>query len=76
MKKVTITYPNGIKYVGEFKDDKRHGQGRYTFKNGDEYDEYIGEWKDGKMHGKGTYLHDDGTLLKGIFENDKFVEPD
>ena len=30
----TYTYSNGDKYVGEYKDGKRHGQGTYTFANG------------------------------------------
>ena len=30
----TYTYSSGDKYVGEFKDDKRHGQGTYTFADG------------------------------------------
>ena len=27
----TITWPEGQKYVGEYKDDKHHGQGTLTF---------------------------------------------
>ena len=40
------------RYVGEWKDGKRHGQGKYVL-----YDEwtYEGEWKDGKRNGQGTY---------------------
>ena len=28
------TFTDGEKYVGEWQDDKRHGQGTYTFANG------------------------------------------
>ena len=28
------TFADGEKYVGEWQDDKRHGQGTYTFANG------------------------------------------
>ena len=45
-------YDKGAKYVGEWKDGKRHGQGTATFANGDSY---VGEWKDDKYHGQGTY---------------------
>jgi hypothetical protein len=38
---------------GEFKDDKRNGQGTYTFANGDIY---VGEYKDDKRNGQGTSL--------------------
>ena len=31
----TYTYPNGEKYVGEWKDGEQNGQGTYTYPNGD-----------------------------------------
>ena len=42
------------KYVGEWKGDKKHGQGTYTWPSGSSY---VGEWKDGKKHGQGTYTY-------------------
>ena len=30
----TYTWNNGDKYVGEYKDDERNGQGTYTYANG------------------------------------------
>ena len=41
----TYTYADGDKYVGEWKDDKYHGQGTYTSPSGGKY---VGEWKDGE----------------------------
>jgi hypothetical protein len=46
------SYPDGSRYVGEFRDNKRNGQGTLTFANGDKY---VGEWSDGKENGQGTY---------------------
>ena len=49
----TYNFASGDQYIGEWKDDKLHGQGTYTWK--EEGDQYIGEFKDGKKHGQGTY---------------------
>jgi hypothetical protein len=50
----TYTYPNGDQYVGGWKDDKRHGQGIYTFASGSH--KIVGEWNDGKrVIDKSTY---------------------
>ena len=40
------------KYVGDYKDNKQHGQGTYTYANGDVH---VGEFKDDKAQGQGTY---------------------
>ena len=60
----TYTFASGNKYVGEWKDDKKHGKGTYTFASGDKY---VGEWKDDTMHGKGTYTWADGAIYRGYF---------
>ena len=53
----TYTYADGEKYVGEWRDDKRHGHGTYTRANGDKY---VGEFRDDKAHGYGTYTWGSG----------------
>ena len=40
----THTFADGT-YVGEFRDNKPHGKGTYTFADGGKY---VGEWRDGK----------------------------
>ena len=67
----TYTYANGNKYVGEWKDGKRHGQGTHTWASGDKY---VGEFKDDKRHGQGTYTRADGTVKKGKWKNGDFVK--
>ncbi|MDB2454330.1 trypsin-like peptidase domain-containing protein [Planktomarina temperata] len=64
----TYTYDDGSKYVGEWKDDKQHGQGTYTWPDGDTY---IGEHKDNKKHGQGTYSFASGDKYIGEFKDNK-----
>lgn len=45
-------YPDGTRYVGEWKKDLKHGQGTYYYVNGDTYE---GCWYKGWRHGLGTY---------------------
>ena len=42
---VSYHWENGTKYMGEWKDGKKHGQGTYTNKVGEKY---VGEYKDGR----------------------------
>ena len=69
----TFNYTSGNKYVGEWKDDKRHGQGTFTFGPGEFYgDVYVGEWKDNLYHGQGTYTYADGDKYVGEWKDDQF----
>ena len=61
-----------MKYVGEFKDGKEHGQGTITFLDGRKY---VGEMKDGTQW-NGTDYDKDGNIL-GKFvngENQEVIE--
>ena len=65
------TWKNGSTYVGEWKDDKKNGQGKYIYGKGNgEGDKYEGEWKDDKKNGQGTYFFPDGGKLVGEFRKD------
>ena len=59
---------HGPKYVGEFKDDKFHGQGTYTWADGNKY---VGEFKDDKQDGHGTYTFASGEKYVGEFKEGK-----
>ena len=62
----SLTYSNGDKYVGEWKDGNRSGQGTYTFANGANY---VGEFKDGKFHGQGKFINQFRTQFEGSFRD-------
>ena len=58
----------GDKYVGEYRNNKRNGQGTYTFASGSKY---VGEHKDSKFHGQGTYIWANGNKYVGGFKDNK-----
>ena len=53
-------------YVGEWKDDKMHGQGTLVWTNGDKY---VGEWKENKKNGQGTLIWAVGDKYVGEFKD-------
>ena len=61
-----ITSPDGDKYVGEWKDNKRHGQGTLIWSNGRKY---VGEYKDGLPNGQGTYNLPSGQKYVGEWKD-------
>ena len=62
----TFTFPDGRKYIGEYKDGKWNGQGTFTFPDGRKY---IGEFKDGRSNGQGTSTFPNGTKYVGEFKD-------
>jgi hypothetical protein len=53
----TYNWPDGTKYVGEWKDNRMHGQGTRTWADGGKY---VGEYNDDIEVG-GWYYWPDGT---------------
>ena len=45
-------YADGVRYDGEYKQDKKDGFGHYYWTDGRKY---SGWWAKGKQHGLGTY---------------------
>ena len=65
----TYTFASGAKYVGGYKDGKKHGKGTYTFADGSKY---VGGYKDGGRHGKGTMFDSTtGESQSGKWKDDK-----
>ena len=61
----TSTWNDKTKYFGEYKDNKRNGQGTFTYFDG----KYLGEWKDGDSDGQGTKTWSSGNKYVGSWKN-------
>ena len=68
----TYTFASGNKYIGEFKDGKRHGQGTFTYAGKNAGVKYVGEFKDNKYNGQGTLTSPNGFKYVGEFKDMKF----
>ena len=66
----TISFTNGDKYVGEFKDGHYHGHG--TAVAGGNGNKYVGEFRVGKYHGHGTVTFPNGDNYVGEVKDDKY----
>ena len=66
-------YPwsDGTCYMGEYKDDKKHGYGIYKWTDGRLY---LGYWMKGKQHGLGIYKTATTTFKYGLWEEGKRIE--
>ena len=51
-----MNWPDGSCYEGEYSQDKKHGNGEFTWAN---KTNYKGGWKNGKQHGIGWYSKDE-----------------
>ncbi len=60
-----LTLDDGRRYVGEFKDNQRHGQGTWTV----EGFKYTGGWQNDSYHGQGTETYPRGRKYVGEFKD-------
>ena len=60
--------PRAFEYIGAWRENKRHGEGRCYYYNGDLYD---GEWQRGGRHGKGSAFLASGERYVGMWEHNK-----
>lgn len=56
------------RYEGEFRENTRHGNGKYFLPNGAVYD---GEWREDVMSGRGTFNWPDGSVYIGSWKDGK-----
>jgi len=63
-----MTWDDGRKYVGGWKNDNQEGDGCMTYANGRRY---VGKWKNGIQEGDGTMTYANGRRYVGQWENGK-----
>ena len=64
----TYTWDDGDKYVGEWKDNKKNGQGTLFHSSGNKY---VGEFKDNQRNGQGTNTWVSGDKYVGEWKDNK-----
>ena len=69
--KGTMTWSNGLEYVGQFKEGEKDGQGTLTAPNGGKY---VGQFKKGSFNGQGTRIGADGSKLVGQWKDNDIVQ--
>jgi hypothetical protein len=62
------TYPDGGKYLGEFRENRANGQGTHIYSDGRKY---VGEWRDGNFNGRGTLTYPYRGEYVGEFRDGK-----
>ena len=57
-----LTYPDGSRYIGEFKSNKPDGWGIFFYPPNQMYGKFEGEWKNGVRNGVGAFYSQNGRL--------------
>lgn len=70
-------WPSGDRYVGEFVDDRKEGQGIYSFGVRSPWagDRHIGGYRNDRRNGYGIYEWSSGERFEGQWENDAMTGP-
>lgn len=68
-----MTKDGKAKYVGEYKNRRRHGKGMLIYPDGAKF---VGIFVRGKRHGEGIYYFDDGRKEPGVWRKGIIKFPD
>lgn len=58
------TWNGKLNYIGEYKNDRRHGKGTIYH----DTSKFVGEWKNDHPYGKGVTYHYAGCKIEGIYD--------
>jgi hypothetical protein len=61
----------GSQYIGEYREDKKHGFGTFTMSDGSRY---AGLWANGLQHGEGEFTSKEGNVKRGVWINGKYTQ--
>jgi len=62
-----LTFEDGDRYKGGWKNDTMNGKGTYYYQSGNVY---VGQWKEGLKHGTGTHTWANGQVYTGQWGDD------
>jgi hypothetical protein len=62
----TFLFPNGNRFVGDYKGNQMHGKGEFYWTNGNVY---KGDFKNGMRHGKGDLIYYNGSKYSGDWKS-------
>ena len=65
--KVLFYQLRSLKSLGEWKNNKAEGKGKFLHVDGDTFE---GEWSNDKANGWGVYLHKNGAKYEGYWKDD------
>ena len=59
----TFSWPSGLRYSGEFSNNKRHGEGVQVWPDGSRYE---GGFEEDLRHGHGRHIWQNGEVIYGL----------
>jgi hypothetical protein len=65
----TYQFPNGDKYIGDFRQGRPNGRGILYFANGNKY---LGDWENNYRQGEGKFIFVVGHVYEGQFKRSQF----
>jgi len=65
-----MVYSNGSRYDGEWRDQKKHGEGILTMANGDTF---IGKWLENTEHGSGVFVAASGAKERREYKDGQII---
>lgn len=66
-----FVFPDGERYQGMWKDNKRHGYGTFQYNDGTIFE---GNWFNDNRKGDGRLCHANGDVVLGLWQSDQITQ--